>query len=143
MQEKIISRDRYGTATYFIDDNKGIVVCVLSCSKGEILSSIEKISGCKRIGFVPAVYAKDGHRNYERIEFEGRAFCMKEDNFDKKYGMRLAYYRARCELHAYESNILCSLADDLYLKHENVMKLRAKRENKLEALRTAVCMYYA
>lgn len=143
MQEKIVRNDKYGVARYFIDDVKGIVVCVICCRKSEILSSIEKISGCKRIGFVPAIYAKDGRDDYEWIEFEGRSFCMNDDRFDKKYGMRLAYYRARCELHAYESNIICGLADDLYLKHENVMRLRERREAKLESLRNAVSMYYA
>ena len=70
---------------FFVNKEKGIVVCVIDMNLGMIADRFKKYD----------ILIPDSYVLYDyHVTFKGIAKCAPEDTFDENYGKRLAEYRA-------------------------------------------------
>lgn len=85
---KNVTDGPFGTSgeVYYINEEKGVVVCVLTGCDCDAFSAITKYSG----DYISTYMTDVRMRN----DYVGIAKCAPEDAFDEKFGMKLAYKRA-------------------------------------------------
>lgn len=119
----IVETKKKSGITYYIDEEKGTVVCKLRGTMFDVEDAM--LAHCDCMDFNRFYVMKDC--------YEGKAHCSPEDKWDKEKGKRIALCRALMSYYNDKDKTFRKIRDDMYVAYNYVVGQSCYAKHKADS----------